>query len=149
MGERFDDRSRPRDGLILVADAADVLRELRARADAEAAKADFDRRVLRYCAEHGIPRSVFLGRVVAPGEPLWLREDVVAALQHQADEDALCPGCRQPRVESFDTAARYTVETHKCQSCAAQGQKSWLAEKNRPKNASPQHGVFYTVSKVE
>ena len=35
-----------------------------------------EKAALTYCAPHGIPLSVFLGRIVYPGEPMWLPRDV-------------------------------------------------------------------------
>lgn len=104
--------------------------------------------VMRYCGEHGIPLSVFLGRVVNPGEPLWLPEDRAAVLKWQAEQDALCPGCRHPRRESFDKANRYNVETHNCQACRELGLASWRAQKARGKTSPPLVGVYYTATPV-
>lgn len=113
------------------------------------AEAAAERRIMQYCGAHGIPRSVFLGRVVTPGEPEWLPEDAVAALRWQAEQDALCAGCHQPRSESFDRAARYNVKSHTCQGCAAREQASWLAQKNHSKNAQPQFGVYFGLTKAD
>lgn len=80
-----------------------------------------ERRIRGYCVEHGIPRSVFLGRVVAPGEPLWLEDDTVAALEWIDYLASLCKGCGQPLAECMDEAndGRYeTVPVH-CFACAA------------------------------
>lgn len=48
---------------------------------------------MAYCGPKGIPHSVFLGRAPAPGEPAWLPEDMVKALEWQAWEAARCSGC--------------------------------------------------------
>lgn len=119
------------------------LAELRARL-ADVAKADavvdeFMRQCRRYCGAHGIQLSVFLQ---------WPADDVACALQYQREQDALCPGCGQPRAESFDGKSRYVVEAHRCDACAGLGQKSWLAQKNRSKHSVPQFGVYHTVKKV-
>lgn len=154
--------------------AADLLRDLRTRlagsAKADAVAGEFERRVQRYCGEHGIPQSVFLGRSLnerttvtyrrdddgnvvvtrlTERDPEWLVEDVESALLHQADEDAKCPGCGQPRRESFDGAGRYEVEAHTCAACAGMQERSWLAEKNRPKHGRPQFGRYFTVRKAQ
>lgn len=153
-------------------DAKAQLRALKARlataATADAVAGEFERRVRRYCGERGIPQSVFLGRAlneettvtyhrdddgqlvvsrVTVRDPEWLPGDIVAALQYQTEQDALCSGCGQPRAESFDTDSRYDVETHRCVACAGLGQKGWLAQKNRSKNATPQFGVYHSVKK--
>lgn len=136
MGEHGDDRRRSRHLLTPVAGPSDV-------------NAFVEQRILRYCYEHAIPPSVFRGRVVAAGEPVWLPEDRAAVLRWQAEQDALCPGCRHPRAEAFDKANRYHVETHKCGACGELGRTSWQAQKNRGKNAAPLSGVYYTATKTE
>jgi hypothetical protein len=52
-----------------------------------------ERAALAYCGPRGVPLSVFLGRVVYPGEPQWLEDDAVAALEWLADEHGRCGGC--------------------------------------------------------
>jgi hypothetical protein len=54
---------------------------------------DHEQAALAYCAPRGIPLSVFLGRVVYPGEPQWLPDDTVAALDWLAYDMARCSGC--------------------------------------------------------
>lgn len=68
-----------------------------------------------------MPRSVFLGRVVVPGEPLWLAEDrawAVALLEYEAD---MCSGCGQPRSESMDAKHEedYRPAALRCHACAS------------------------------
>jgi hypothetical protein len=109
--------------------------------------AQLERRAMQYCGPRGIPLSVFLGRVVGPGDPQWLPEDVAAALKWQSEQDLLCPGCGQPRGESFDKSSRYTVVSHRCEACAALQQRTWMAEKNRSK--TPQFGLYQSVLKVD
>jgi hypothetical protein len=70
-----------------------------------------------------VPRSVFLGRVVADGEPLWLPEDrdwALALAQVEADS---CPDCGQPWSEasSRDSEDAYTAELLLCHACVASG----------------------------
>lgn len=48
---------------------------------------------ITYAATHGIPLSVFLGRVVEPGEPVWLLEDTQAAMGFEQWSAAICSGC--------------------------------------------------------
>jgi hypothetical protein len=76
---------------------------------------------VKAATELGIPRSVFLGRVVEPGEPLWLAEDTEWVLAWQAYRDGLCSGCGHPMEESFDpdNAERYATHRLRCYACAA------------------------------
>lgn len=60
----------------------------------------------------GIPHSVFMGRVVGPGEPMWLPEDADLALEWQAEQDITCKGCGQPVDESTATASEGGYEGH-------------------------------------
>jgi predicted Fe-S protein YdhL (DUF1289 family) len=101
--------------------------------------------VLEFCCAAGIPRSVFLGRVVAEGEPLWLPEDRQAALEYQAYQKSLCPGgCGRTRSESFDISMddRYDVETWVCHACAARDRRGFNRNNERDR---PPFGVFYAV----
>jgi hypothetical protein len=65
-----------------------------------------------------VPRSLFLGRVPAPGEPLWTDDDrdwAMALLAYEAD---LCE-CGQPRSESMsaDSEFAYRTEPMRCHAC--------------------------------
>jgi len=66
-----------------------------------------------------VPRSVFLGRVVADGEPLWLEEDRAWALALAQVEADSCPECGQPWVEATDrdNEFAYKAELIRCHSC--------------------------------
>lgn len=68
---------------------------------------DRERAALGYCASRGIPLSVFLGRVVYPGDPAWLDRDADAVLWWQAN---VCSGCGQLLSESMDPANEYKYE---------------------------------------
>ena len=155
------------------ADFGEFLRDVQERIAASAideVAGEIDRRVRRYCGEHGIPQSVFLGRVrterttvtykrdddgnlvvtrVTECDPEWLSGDVAAALRWQAERDSLCSGCGQPRRESFDRANRYAAQRHECGGCAAQQRSAYLEDKNRGKNAPPRFGSYYAVTKLE
>jgi hypothetical protein len=66
-----------------------------------------------------VPRSVFLGRVVGDGEPLWLAEDrywAFALLEVEADT---CPDCGQQWSEATDVKSEfaYRAELVKCHAC--------------------------------
>lgn len=64
---------------------------------------------------------MFLGRVVADGEALFLPEDRHWALALAAVEADECPGCGQPRSESTSPEAEYGYrgEPLRCHACAA------------------------------
>lgn len=64
---------------------------------------------------------MFLGRVVAEGEPLWTDDDrawAMALAQVEADQ---CPECGTPWTEatSPDREFSYKAELIKCHACAA------------------------------
>ncbi|MFE4697292.1 hypothetical protein ACFRIC_09380 [Streptomyces sp. NPDC056738] len=67
-----------------------------------------------------MPRSVFLGRVVAEGEPLFLEEDRAWAFALAEVEADTCPECRQPWSEATDPANefKYRAEPIRCHACA-------------------------------
>jgi len=102
--------------------------------------------ILEFCSTAGIPRSVFLGRVVGVGEPLWLPEDRQAALEWQAYQKSLCPGCKRPRVECFDITMddRYDVTALQCHACAARDRRAW--NRSRENNGRPMFGQYYAVT---
>lgn len=66
---------------------------------------------------------MFLGRVVADGEPLWTDEDRAWALALLAEEAGNCGGCGQPVSESMDPVNEfaYRVERLRCHACTAVG----------------------------
>lgn len=76
---------------------------------------------LAYCAPHGIPLSVFLGRTVYPGEPMWTQDDTDAAVDWMLDQNDRCPGCGRPHTEttSPDAQGAYDVEAKVCHCCLA------------------------------
>lgn len=63
---------------------------------------------------------MFAGRVVAPGEPLWLPADMDLALAFKREQDTACGGCGQPIDESTDpkNARRYRAHEKTCYGCA-------------------------------
>jgi hypothetical protein len=72
-----------------------------------------------------VPRSVFLGRVVAEGEPLWLDEDRYWALALAEVEADSCPDCHQPWGEatSADNEGAYKAHLVRCHACAMSAKK--------------------------
>lgn len=69
----------------------------------------------------GVPRSVFLGRVVGPGEPLWLPEDRWWALALAEDEANRCRDCGHDLTETMapDAEDAYDATLTRCHGCAA------------------------------
>lgn len=82
-----------------------------------------------------------MGRVVLPGEPWFLDEDVDDVLDYLAIEDANCPGCGQEKTVSFDkrTDGHWDVTRLKCHACAARALQS---EDLKP---SERAGAFFVV----
>lgn len=82
----------------------------------------------------GVPRSIFLGRTVADGDPLWLDDDRDWALALHLLEADTCDGCGQPRSESTlpENEYGYSVVPIRCHSCAAlrRASRSWLDGQN-------------------
>ncbi|MFF7982278.1 hypothetical protein ACFZDK_24640 [Streptomyces sp. NPDC007901] len=64
---------------------------------------------------------MFLGRVVAEGEPLWLPEDRAWAEALHTVEADTCPECGQPWGEATDAdnEFRYKAELVRCHACTA------------------------------
>lgn len=54
---------------------------------------------VRYACEHGIPLSVFLGRVVEPGEPVWDEDDRDVALGYTLWISGVCGSCGLHRLD--------------------------------------------------
>lgn len=73
------------------------------------------------CRAFGVPRSVFLGRVVQSGEPLWLPEDRWWALALLEAEAGLCGDCGFPLAEATHADHEYSYDAHitKCHACLA------------------------------
>lgn len=105
--------------------------------------------VYEFCFGDGraVPPSIFLGRVVPKGAPEWLPEDREAALEWQAYQRSLCPGCKRPRHESFDIAMddHYDVTPLRCNACYARDSKAWNRNAGRAPDEPPQFGEFYIV----
>jgi hypothetical protein len=73
---------------------------------------------VRFACEHGIPISVFFGRVVEPGEPLWLPDDTEVAIGFEQWVAAVCPNCGLHRLDwehEHDETFKGRIET--CFGC--------------------------------
>ena len=69
----------------------------------------------------GVPHSVFKGRVVQPGAPLWTGKDRALAVALHRIEAVRCSGCGQDRRESLhpDNEFSYVATAQRCHACAA------------------------------
>lgn len=107
------------------------------------------RNEMRFCNKVGIPHSVFTGRVVRPGEPMWLDDDQDKAIAYMLLEGELCGQCHTAfREWDADTDA-YIVEAKRCLGCEAlemfyseiphgqKGIKAWL-RKPREEDFDPE-----------
>ena len=67
-----------------------------------------------------------MGRVVGPGEPLWLDEDRAWALALAEVERDSCPDCGQPWSEASaaESEFQYDVALLRCHACAAGARKA-------------------------
>lgn len=83
------------------------------------------RREVETAREWRTPRSVFLGRVVGPGEPLWLPEDRWWALALHDVEAGACRDCGHPLADttSPDAEGTYSADLVRCHACVAAAQR--------------------------
>ena len=82
---------------------------------------------LKYCFEHGIPHSIFLGRVWPnpedPQEPQWLSVDSEKMIAYQQAMNELCPNCGTRQEDWTDENGRlldtpiYEASSIKCHGC--------------------------------
>jgi len=87
---------------------------------------------------------VFLGRVVAPGEPLWTDEDRAYALALLAHDADVCSGCGALRSETTDPAmdGRYRATPIRCFGCEA------VAKASKNPDMNPD-GLYYAVKPIK
>lgn len=77
-----------------------------------------------------------------PGvDPLFTDEDAIEILEYLEDEHLVCPGCGQPRMESFapENEWLYTAIPMACHACAA--------KRRAEKNLDVLDGVYTFVEK--
>ncbi|MFJ6293191.1 hypothetical protein ACIQJX_07505 [Streptomyces griseoviridis] len=60
-----------------------------------------------------------MGRVRAEGEPEWLQEDTLLAIEWQRLQDETCGGCGHLLSESLDEANDYEARKITCFACQA------------------------------
>jgi len=86
---------------------------------------------LRFCNEHGIPHSIFLGRVWPnpddPYEPYWIEEDWKKAIAYQVHTSEVCEQCGTTNDMWLDEdnfpldPPLYEVESFRCHGCYQMG----------------------------
>lgn len=81
-----------------------------------------------------------------PGEPVWLDDDIDAALVWQSEQDAKCPGCGQLKEESFDEASPvdFNAVPLVCRACATRDH----AARRFAQNGDPS-GLYFGFEKTE
>lgn len=77
---------------------------------------------LGFCAEHGIPLSIFFGRAYPnptdPTEPYWLPEDTADALGHRAWSRGVCTQCGlHERDWENERDQPYVARARLCNGC--------------------------------
>lgn len=110
-------------------------------------RSPFEQMAIEYCAPRGIPLSVFCGRVVYPGDPMWTEDDQQAAIDWQIHDRLKCPECGFPRDECMadeDDAPAYTVELRRCHACKAAG----IEQREMAKNGDPGPGLKTFIRKA-
>lgn len=110
-----------------------------------------ERRILKAAHHYRVPRSRFLGRVIEPGEPEWLDEDIEAALEWIAYQDSLCSGCGNPKSECWDPDRDGTYEAIavQCFACAARDAENRRASEARASDrmgSSSFDGLYFAVT---
>jgi hypothetical protein len=83
---------------------------------------------------------------VTTEEPEWKLDDLRAALDWQAEQALICPGCGQFRDESMqheETAPYYEVTSMRCHACAA---SQLVARDAADSHGSPPPGRYYAVT---
>lgn len=81
----------------------------------------------------GIPRSLFLGRVVGDGEPLWTHEDRMWVLAYDHVEKDKCSGCGFPLSETTapDAEERFKGHVVRCHACRSVAHAAETVDDNR------------------
>jgi hypothetical protein len=90
----------------------------------------------------GVSRSVFLGRIVAPGDPLFTESDRQwATALHLLEQGT--HACGQPSSESFakDSDGAYVAEAIRCHACAAAAREAATFSEHS-------EGLFVTTRRI-
>ena len=106
-------------------------------------------RRLRAAAHHyRLPRSVILGRIVGPLQPLWTADDLEAALEYQDYLDSLCSGCGRPKDVCMDPAmsGRFEAVPLQCFACAPKDAEMRRASESKDDyGAAAFDGIYIAV----
>lgn len=89
---------------------------------------------------------MFLGRVVAPGQPEWLPEDRDKVIAYELEQDSLCPGgCGRPARESMarENQLKYRAEPIRCHACAERDRTKQAYDK---REGSDDSGLFIRLT---
>lgn len=107
-------------------------------------RSPFEQAALDYCAPRGIPLSVFLGRIVYPGDPQWLEADTLAALEWETQQANRCSGCGQNLDESQkkDNAFVYQAAAVSCHGCQA------ILRASKPLDQDARFGTRYRFTRT-
>lgn len=88
--------------------------------------------------------------MVAPGEPLWLDEDLAYAKALYAVEADECPGCGHPKTVTTQLASAeaYTANLLVCHACAAKSavSKAYLSHDDGTAGGDPA-GLLISVQR--
>lgn len=104
----------------------------------------FEWGALAYCAPRGIPLSVFMGRVVYPGDPQWEERDRWAAMEWLVEDRTRCSGCGFPRDECMATESpEYMVEATRCKACEARD----ASMREFQEGGGSASGMYFTIRK--
>lgn len=113
-----------------------------------------ERVALDYCGPLGIPISVFLGRVVYPGDPQWTERDRWAALWWRANVCRQCGELLSETMADFDEdnprrEFEWQAAGKWCHGCRAiHREELAMAGKNPHQDADPTVGArFWIVGK--
>ena len=106
-----------------------------------------ERAIREYACSRGIPRSVFLGRIVQPGEADWLEDDAKAALEWQEWHNGLCTGCGVHRSDGMNPEHQFSFEAtpYRCFPCQEREKRSYQWSKNHADGQAPDFGVYWAV----
>ena len=106
-----------------------------------------ERVALGYCAPHGIPLSVFLGRVIYPGDQIWLERDAQAAVWWSQ----LCTVCGHHPDDVFgpDQQDKWNAEmSGHCDTCRALNRAD-MAARGSDDPVSPVVGARFRIWRDE
>jgi hypothetical protein len=78
---------------------------------------------------------------------MWLAEDVEAALEWAEWKASLCPGCGNPKHESFAAdGPNYEAEAWRCRACEARDKKASIWARDEHADTS---GIYFVIRTEE